>query len=280
MGQRRFHYEKAFEHVLRANRVPVVVTDESRKALFPIECDDSRNDEQPTRPSDLVRSANKTHPGRRLASEARFWGGGGVKSFDFLLTGPERYLIVDVKGRRLATSHQQNWVTRADVEAMKRWQATLGGRYRAVFVFVYFSDEQPADTAYEQSFYFENRWYGLIEIEVDAYERHMRPRSKQWDTVCLSVKDFRRLARSFSWQTDSRDNVRTNSIPANCPVERSQQPPGAPRDQNSKPTHRPAVDQIVAGIRAFSPSLSKTPNCANANHGPRVRRSSPLASCC
>src|SRR5688572_22372104 len=35
MAQRRFHYEQAFEHFLRANRVPYVAVDEAKKALMP-----------------------------------------------------------------------------------------------------------------------------------------------------------------------------------------------------------------------------------------------------
>ena len=35
MTQRRFHYEQAFEHYLRANRVPYVAVDEARKTLLP-----------------------------------------------------------------------------------------------------------------------------------------------------------------------------------------------------------------------------------------------------
>ena len=35
MAQRRFHYEQAFEHYLRANRIPYVAVDEAKKALMP-----------------------------------------------------------------------------------------------------------------------------------------------------------------------------------------------------------------------------------------------------
>ena len=35
MAQRRFHYEQAFEHFLRANRVPYLVVDEAKKTLLP-----------------------------------------------------------------------------------------------------------------------------------------------------------------------------------------------------------------------------------------------------
>jgi hypothetical protein len=35
MAQRRFHYEQAFEHYLRATRTPYIAVDEAKKALVP-----------------------------------------------------------------------------------------------------------------------------------------------------------------------------------------------------------------------------------------------------
>ena len=37
VAQRRFHYEQAFEHYLRANRVPYVAVDEAKKALAEVQ---------------------------------------------------------------------------------------------------------------------------------------------------------------------------------------------------------------------------------------------------
>ena len=34
MTQRRFHYEKAFEYYLRANKIPYVAVDEAKKSLI------------------------------------------------------------------------------------------------------------------------------------------------------------------------------------------------------------------------------------------------------
>ena len=34
VAQRRFHYEQAFEHYLRANRIPYVAVDEAKKSLI------------------------------------------------------------------------------------------------------------------------------------------------------------------------------------------------------------------------------------------------------
>src|SRR5262245_33635932 len=64
MAQRRFHYEQAFEHYLRSNRVPYVAVDEAKKALAPA--------------------------GR---------GPSSLKSFDFVVYAPQRNLLIDVKGR-------------------------------------------------------------------------------------------------------------------------------------------------------------------------------------
>ena len=35
MANRRFHYDRAFEHYLRANAIPYVAVDEAKRALAP-----------------------------------------------------------------------------------------------------------------------------------------------------------------------------------------------------------------------------------------------------
>ena len=70
MAQRRFHYDAAFEHYLRANAIPYVAVDEAKRAL-----------------------QRKQSGGIAGASK--------LKSFDFVVyseSGPN--LLVDVKGRK------------------------------------------------------------------------------------------------------------------------------------------------------------------------------------
>lgn len=165
MAQRRFHYEQAFEHYLRANRVPYVAVDEAKKALLP-------------------------------AGEAL----GALKSFDFVVYSPGRNLLLDVKGRKLTGSGRrfESWVTRDDVESLARWGELFGPRFEPTFVFAYWCDAQPADALFEELFDFGGRWYALREVTLAAYRRVMTPRSKKWDTVSVPGEDFDRISRPFT----------------------------------------------------------------------------------
>src|SRR4051812_37317929 len=109
MAQRRFHYEQAFEHFLRANRVPYVAVDEAKKALIP----------------------PRKSPSKKTKDADEADKGGALKSFDFVVYAPERNLLVDVKGRMFGSAAAANphssrrfesWVTDDDVESLKHWQ--------------------------------------------------------------------------------------------------------------------------------------------------------------
>ena len=81
MAQRRFHYEQAFEHYLRANRIPYVAVDEAKKSLIP--------------------------PGHASPS---------IKSFDFVVYTPAQNYLIDVKGRMYGSGARrgggfESWVT-------------------------------------------------------------------------------------------------------------------------------------------------------------------------
>jgi len=120
MAQRRFHYEQAFEHYLRSNRVPYVAVDEARKALLPA-------DEPP----------------------------GSLKSFDFVVYGPSRNLLLDVKGRKYSGRsgrRMENWVTRDDIDGLERWGRLFGEGFEPTFIFVYWCQAQPPDALFEEVF--------------------------------------------------------------------------------------------------------------------------------
>lgn len=177
MAQRRFHYEQAFEHYLRANRVPYVAVDEARKALI-----------QP-----------HMHPSTP--------GGDALKSFDFVVYSPEGNLLLDVKGRKCAARRSpaagqsigrlESWVTDDDVESLSAWQHLFGANFRAIFVFLYWCDAQPPDSLFQEIFAFHDRWYALRCVDLSEYRLYMVQRSSRWRTWSVPVKAFREISRPF-----------------------------------------------------------------------------------
>jgi hypothetical protein len=198
VAQRRFHYEQAFEHYLRANRVPYIAVDEARKSLLPV-----------SRPRDAVAREVSACGGGDVC-------GGAIKSFDFVVYAPQRNLLVDVKGRmygpppralRLRAGCRssvswgrrfESWVTMDDVEGMRRWQELFGREFEATFVFVYCLRKQPPDALFEEVFAWGPRWYALREVPLAEYEREMTPRSGKWRTVHIPADAFSRISRPFS----------------------------------------------------------------------------------
>ena len=171
MAQRRFHYEQAFEHYLRANRVPYIAVDEAKKALLP--------------------------SGDPLDA---------IKSFDFVVYGRHCNLLVDVKGRMFGTARgpltsnrrYESWVTVDDVDGLARWQRLFGPDFEAVFVFIYCLRQQPPDALFDEVFSYGDRWYALREAPLAAYRRSMIPRSRRWQTVHVPSAAFQRISRPFS----------------------------------------------------------------------------------
>lgn len=194
MTQRRHHYEVAFEDFLRDRRIPYVAVDEAKKALLP----------------GLCGPVGGQGPEPGLA----------VKSFDFVLYGESTNLLVEVKGRRLAhrksstrarssvgpvllrlppaRSAMQNWVTKDDVESLRTWEGLFGRGFEAVFVFVYWCEEQPPDALFDDLFENRGRWYALRSVPVRAYERAMVCRSERWRTVHVPTREFDRISRPFA----------------------------------------------------------------------------------
>lgn len=161
------HAERAFAHYMRARRVPCVAIDEARRSLLP-------------------------------ASGAR----GDLKSFDFLVHGEGMNLIVDVKGRRLgagraARPRAESWVTRDDVESLRRWGELFGEKFAPVFVFLYWSEDQPGDGLFEEVFAFEGLWYAVRAVDLRLYERWMTARSERWRTVHIPSAVFDRISQPF-----------------------------------------------------------------------------------
>ena len=193
MAQRRFHYEQAFEHYLRANGIPYVAVDEAKRAL----------------------QGRADQPGTRK-----------LKSFDFVVyseAGPN--LLVDVKGRKLSLrtparpkpaaddalfdptppstparppaprSAMQNWVTRDDVACLQSWETIFGDGFDPVFAFLFWCDDQPPDALFLEVFEFNKRWYAVLAMRLADYMQHMRDRSAKWDTVSVPSRAFTQHAR-------------------------------------------------------------------------------------
>lgn len=162
MAQRRFHYEGAFEHFLRANGIPYVAVDEAKRALH-----------------------------GRTATLA-------LKSFDFVVyseSGPN--LLIDVKGRKHSGKTGralQNWVTSDDVKCLQQWTGIFGEGFDAAFAFLFWCDVQPPDALFHEIFEFGDRWYALLAVRLSDYQSHMSQRSAKWDTVSVPAKVFDRVS--------------------------------------------------------------------------------------
>lgn len=170
MAQRRFHYEVAFERYLRDRTIPYVAVDEAKRAL-----------------------SDASHPPASL------------KSFDFVVYSRSgANLLIDVKGRkqpRVASKRGasartlQNWVTRADVDSLVRWQTLFGPGFVGAFAFLYWCDGPPPGALFADVFESGQRWYAVQAVTLEDYRRHMRPRSARWETVHVATADFARIAR-------------------------------------------------------------------------------------
>lgn len=160
MAQRRFHYERAFEHYLRAKAIAYVSVDEARKA---------------------------------------FDGPAKLKNFDFVVYGSGgENLLVDVKGRKhtgRSGKALDNWVTADDVECLTRWQEVFGKDFAGALVFLYWCEAQPPDALFLETFSFADRWYAVLAVKIDEYRNHMTRRSVKWDTVHVPAERFAEISR-------------------------------------------------------------------------------------
>lgn len=165
MAQRRFHYEQAFEHFLRANGIAYVAVDEAKRALH---------------------------------GKAGIPGSKKLKSFDFVVYSESgQNLLIDVKGRKHAGKTgraMQNWVTRDDVSCLETWSGIFGDGFEPAFAFLFWCDAQPPDALFLEVFEYNQRWYAVLAVRLSDYQAHMRQRSAKWGTVSLPTAAFDRLS--------------------------------------------------------------------------------------
>jgi hypothetical protein len=155
------HYEAAFEEYLRARQVPYVAVDEGRRSLM---ADTS------------------------------------LKSLDFIVSSSSgNSWLVDVKGRRFPSGEQKqywkNWSTRDDLTSLSRWETLFGDRFAAIFVFAYNIHGDRSPLPREKLFEHQGALYGFLAIRLEYYAVYARQISPRWDTVAMSVEQFRRFAQ-------------------------------------------------------------------------------------
>ncbi len=158
-------YEAAFEDYLQHRQVPYVAVDEAKRAAF--------------------RDAK-------------------LKSFDFIVYSPGgTNWLVDIKGRRWATRRGngrpawENWITQADLDGLRQWQAVFGAGFAALLVFAYRLDaggDPPAEVVHT----FREARYVFAGIPLADYEVGARLRSPKGGTVNLPVREFARHVRPIA----------------------------------------------------------------------------------
>ncbi len=169
MVKRLIHYEAAFEDFLRQRGTPYVAVDEAKKALF---------------------------------------AGAALKSFDFVVySSTGQNLLVDVKGRKFPyvsggpTGQKrfwENWVERADLDDLGRWQEVFGRDFQAMIVFAYLLGEPGLAAQFTDVHLFRQDWYGFVAVSVEIYAQHARLRSPAWQTVSMPTRLFREMLAPVS----------------------------------------------------------------------------------
>lgn len=163
MARRYIHYEAAFEDFIRSRGWAYLPVDEKKKAIF---------------------------------------SGARVKSFDFLVYPPgQRAWLVDIKGRKFpyevngSKRYWENWVTREDLEGLRRWQGVFGPDFEPVLVFAYWltREDPPEPTAAVHLF--RNQVYAFLKVSAASYAAHARRRSPKWDTLSVPARAFRSMAQ-------------------------------------------------------------------------------------
>lgn len=161
MGRRHNHYEAAFEAWLRAARLPYVFVDENKRSLY-----DERS----------------------------------LKSLDFIVSPAQGVrLLIDVKGRRYPTAHRHggqkwtSWAADEDVRDILTWEGIFGSGFRGLLVFAYEVHDPARYPELDPYFEFRGQYYSFVGTWVDQYKEAARIRSRNWETVDLPAREFRRL---------------------------------------------------------------------------------------
>jgi len=166
MARRHNHYEAAFEDYVRSQGWPYVPVDEHRKAIF---------------------------------------GGGRVKSFDFLVYPPGGSAwLVDIKGRKFPYTGSngrrfwENWVTQDDLEGLKRWAGVFGSGFEPMLVFAYWLRGVASQAPTPEIHVFRDQCYAFVCLAASRYAELARGRSPKWRTLTVPTRTFRASAALIS----------------------------------------------------------------------------------
>lgn len=180
------HYEQAFAARLRESQTPYISVDEARRTLLPKGARLRELDLADDPLAGSIRGSRTT-----------------LKSFDFVVYGSARNLLVEVKGRqgpRGASPHRQkssrleNWVTRDDLASLRAWERLFGDGFDAVLVFVYACEDSLALAQFEETIEHDDMRYGIRAAPVNDYVAHMKTRSPRWGTVDVPASHFSQIA--------------------------------------------------------------------------------------
>jgi len=165
LAQRHIHYEAAFEDYIRSRGWPYIPIDEQKKAIF---------------------------------------SGARVKSFDFLVYPRDRKpWLVDIKGRKFpydsngSKRYWENWVTQEDIDGLRSWHRVFGDGFETVFIFAYWLVGGTSRLPCLEVHSYKNEQYAFIPVSATDYEQHARMRSPKWNTISVSTKNLKLLARKM-----------------------------------------------------------------------------------
>ena len=167
MAKRDNHYDVAFEAYLRANGIPYVAVNETRRS-----------------PGGSADTDNET-----------------LKNVDFIVSpkGTRLSWLVDVKGRHFPAGRRKqywrNWTTGDELSSLARWEKLFGNQFAGLLVFAYLGLDDVAPLPPDQLFSFRDRLYGFVGVELHHYLTFGKVISPKWNTLAIPGQKFRSLAR-------------------------------------------------------------------------------------
>ena len=105
----------------------------------------------------------------------------------------------ELKGRKFpyeingSRRYWENWVTKEDLEGLKRWEGVFGEGFEPVLVFVYWlagiSKVEPSPSIHQ----FRGQNYAFDFATAADYAALARTRSPKWDTLSVPLRSFREM---------------------------------------------------------------------------------------
>ena len=147
------HYEESFESILRSNEILYIAIDESKKPIY--------NHEK-------------------------------IKNFDFIVSSFNGKYLVEIKGKRFATSPWSNWVRINDLTGLKNWGTHFSG-FMPIIVIMYWIEETKHEKVLKSIsdiIEFKKKKYALLAINLsDFYSRAKQGRTK-WEAIGITRQEL------------------------------------------------------------------------------------------